>query len=109
MRNFPLAAQACALGAVTGWPAGAKAELRDAVRVPDDCVLAVLVAAGVASRAHGRERRLPVADVAARAVKPVAQPGSPSSVTARSGQARTARRASSSWAAAMVPSPMLAP
>jgi len=65
MRNFPLAAQACALGAVTGWPAGAKAELRDAVRVPDDCLLAVLVAVGVASwaprsgaaPARGRRRR----------------------------------------------------
>jgi nitroreductase len=65
MQNFLLAARALGLGAcLTSWASyGGEPLLRDAVGVPDDCMLAGHVVVGWPRGHHGPVRRRPLADV----------------------------------------------
>jgi nitroreductase len=67
MENFLLAARAVGLGAlVTGWHATGEADLRSAVGIPDEWLLAALVVVGWPEGGHGPVRRKPAAEVVAR-------------------------------------------
>ena len=65
MQNFLLAARAPGLGAcLTSWASyGGEALLREAVGVPDDCMLAGHVVVGWPRGHHGPDRHRPLAEV----------------------------------------------